>query len=136
MESAIANPYVYISAPLHGRGESTSPNVHYAVKCGIRVREAGYVPFIPHLYWLADVIVPKSEDFWLGLDKAWLEVCGALIREEGGSFGADMEEEWANTLDIPVWHGVDSFLRTRPVILGWPGDGLDSNDLHHLGKIK
>lgn len=126
----IRNPYVYLAGPLLGAGEPASQNIAAAIHDAQRIADAGYVPFIPHLYFFADMVAPRPLDHWYRLDRAWLEKCGALVRRPGSSAGADLEEGWAEDLRIPVWHGVDAFLSEMPeprekLSKLWPGDVRD-----------
>jgi hypothetical protein len=113
----INNPRVYIAGPLRGMGESIGPNVHQAVKVGMELAYNGYVPFIPHLFALAQCIVPAPEDAWMALNREWLSICGAVVRLEGPSVGSDREVFWAEEFGIPVWVGVEAFLKDGPVPL-------------------
>lgn len=111
---SIKSNYVYLAGPLLGAGEAASQNIAEAIKDGMRLAEAGYVPFVPHLYFFADMVDPHPLDFWYRLDREWMKKCGALVRRPGSSAGSDLEVTWATELRLPIWHGVEAFLRDKP----------------------
>jgi hypothetical protein len=116
MIKQISSRYVYLAGPLLGAGEPSSHNINSAIRDGMRLAEAGYTPFIPHLFHFADLVCPHELDFWYRLDRDWLKKCGAMVRRKGVSAGSDLEEVWARELRIPVWHGVEAFLSDMPVV--------------------
>lgn len=62
----------------------------------------GYVPFLPHLTLLWDLLYPRVYQDWLDYDNHWLAVCDVVFRIPGESSGADKECELAKSLGIPV----------------------------------
>lgn len=69
------------------------------------------VPFSPLLSHFLEIHKHRNDEDWLKWDLEWLEVCDILIRfkpvDENGnevtSNGADIEEETAKKLKIPIY---------------------------------
>jgi hypothetical protein len=99
----------YIASP-YSRGDQAL-NVRRAVEAADRVWAIGVVPYVPHLTMLYHIISPKPYAEWLAMDEEWLARSDYLIRLEGESAGADREVAFARERGIPVYHGVDAFLR-------------------------
>ena len=101
--------YVFVSAPY------TNPdpvqNVRRAILAGDRLREAGYIPFVPHLDLVWNLLAPHGLDYWLEWDKAWIAKCDALVRLDGYSPGGDEEVRYAEELGLPVYNGVEALVR-------------------------
>lgn len=96
---------IFVSGPLtHG---DPFHNVHAAVHVAGALVARGFVPFLPHIYPLWDMIAPRPYEDWMRLDLAWLEVCDAVLRLPGFSPGGDREVERARDLGIPVFHSVE-----------------------------
>lgn len=96
---------VYIAGPYtHGRWGDNISNV---VETAQRVVNRGHVPFIPHT--MTALWSTHFDNNWVRLDLCILERCDAMIRLEGKSKGADIEEEFAEMNDIPVYHGLSEF---------------------------
>src|SRR5690606_18444350 len=97
-------PRVYVAGPIHGSGHMTS-NLYNALTAGNMLREAGCIPFIPHLFLLWELLRndPDDQEFWLEMDETWLAQCHALVRIDGVSPGADREVAFAKARGIPVF---------------------------------
>ena len=93
---------VYVAGPLFSSGLPTH-NVRSAMAVGSQLIDLGYVPFVPHLNVFWEVAFPRSEAEWLQWDLDWLASCDAMLRLPGHSNGADIEEETAKRLGIPVF---------------------------------
>jgi hypothetical protein len=106
--------WVYIAGPFTSGGATELvKNVVNAVKTGIILRQHDetIVPIIPHLFHLADLIMPgQTYDFWLAWDFDLLERCDALLRLRGESSGADREVEFITGRGCPVFHEVGDLL--------------------------
>ena len=100
--------FVYVAGPYTG-GDPVL-NVRAAIEAGQDLLDAGYVPFVPHLYHFWHHQIPGSYEQWMHLDLEWLKKCDALVRLEGPSPGASREEDAANNLGIPVFYSVQSFI--------------------------
>jgi hypothetical protein len=100
-------PLVYIAGPY------TNPdpvlNTRNAIKVGAEIWRQHQVPvLIPHLTMFMHFLQPMSLDGWYEFDKAQLEHCDALLRLPGPSTGADMEVEFAECNDIPVFYYLET----------------------------
>lgn len=98
--------YVYVAGPL--TGPDAFSHVRRAVQAGESLRQAGFVPFVPHLLVLHEMIVPHVgyEDY-MAMDFAWIERCDALLRLPGPSKGSDREVAFALSKGIPVFYSVE-----------------------------
>lgn len=100
--------YVYIAGP-YTKGDVVK-NVRRVVLVADRLRDVGFVPFVPHLTFVWHLVSPHEIDFWYQYDLAWLEKCDCLLRLEGESSGADNEVRFAEEHNIPVYYDVDTLL--------------------------
>ncbi len=103
--------YIYVAGP-YTLGD-TILNIKDAIRAADELVSFGYVPFIPHLSFAWHLVSPKSYDFWVEQDNAWLLKCDALIRLPGESLGADKEVELAMQHGTPVYIGMENFLERR-----------------------
>lgn len=91
--------YVYIAGPL------TSDHIagaRQAILAAGRLLRAGYVPVVPHLSILWQLLEPVGYEDWLSYDFALLARCDVLLRLPGESPGADREIEEARRLGLHV----------------------------------
>lgn len=113
--------YVFISGPLHSSGRP-SENVRKAVDIGMELHEAlGVIPLVPHLFHFADMLRPRSTEFWMGLDLALVGMSDAVIRLPGYSEGGDRETDFALSAGKLVFENPGEFVSwwlqtNRPVI--------------------
>jgi len=94
---------IYIAGPY------TKNNIAQNVKEACEIandifNEFGLIPFVPHLTHFWHMMFPQSWETWMDYDKEWLKVCNVLYRLPGESKGADIEEEFARGLGIPIVH--------------------------------
>lgn len=101
-------PRVYVAGPIHGSGRQMS-NIRNAVEAAHKLRSAGCVPFVPHLWAMLEFWTGQSDDgpYFQMMDDEWLRLCHAMVRIPGVSPGADHEEELAKKLGIPIFKGMD-----------------------------
>lgn len=99
---------VYIAAPY------TLPdpvvNTRNVILIGDRLREAGLVPYIPHLTMFWHMLCPHDVDYWYEYDLEWLRACDVLLRLPGESHGADNEVYEALSLGMIVFYSLDNLL--------------------------
>lgn len=98
---------VYIAGPYTARaGKSEDDHVADALVVATAVRDAGHVPYVPHLshYWHARH--PRPYEDWMAIDLAIVGRCDALLRMQGDSPGADREVAHAKALGLPVVYDV------------------------------
>ena len=99
--------YVYIAGPLSSSGNYLE-NVRQAVVAAEKLLEMGFVPFVPHLSALWQLISPHDEhEYWLPMDLAWIDRCDAVLRLPGESKGADAETEHALAQGKPVFGSIE-----------------------------
>ena len=96
---------VYIAGPFTGDVEA---NCAAAIDAGERVRQAGHLPFIPHLYRAWHERHPASYEEAMALCFAEVSRCDVLLRMPGASPGADREVKHAIERGIPVVYNVES----------------------------
>jgi len=101
---------VYIAGP-YTQGD-VAENIRQVIYAAEQVREAGHVPFVPHLYHLWHLISPQPPEYWRKLDIDWLVICHAFIKLDGDSKGADLEEDLCSEINIPIYYTVKEFLNT------------------------
>lgn len=70
----------------------------------------GFLPFTPLLYHYHDQNFPHDYEFWLDVDKAWLETCDCVLRDGSHSVGADREVDHASAKGIPVFKSMRGLL--------------------------
>lgn len=99
---------IYIAGP-YSRGD-VGENIRNALIAAEQLAAQGFVPFIPHLTHLWHLIFPHEIEFWYDYDLLWLEVCDALLRLPGESFGADNEIQFAKDFGIPVFYSIKELL--------------------------
>lgn len=116
----ILNMRIYVSGPLHGGDREA--NVRRAIDAADQLLRARHAPFVPHLFQTWHEIHPHDEETWLRLDLEYLASCDAMVRLPGPSPGAEVEEEYAAALGIPVFRSVADILswdrEREPVAVG------------------
>lgn len=100
-------PLVYIAGPY------TNPdpvlNTRSAIQIGMSIYETGLAAVeIPHVSLLTHMVEPRELDFWYQYDLDKLEHCHAVYRFAGVSSGADKEEEFAESLELPIFYEKNS----------------------------
>lgn len=93
---------IYIAGPLYSSG-TMGVNIKRAIEWAEKIRQAGYLPFLPHLYFFWDLISEQDRKYWMDLDLKWVEECDCVFRISGESKGADLEVEKAYSLGKPVF---------------------------------
>lgn len=106
-QPANRKPLVYLAGPI-----SSDPlgHTHEAIGIADNLLAKGFVPFVPHLSVLWQMIKPKQHAEWLEMDFEILRRCDALLRIPGESIGADMEVVFAKENGIPVMWTIESLL--------------------------
>lgn len=106
---------VYVAGPI-SKG-NTVLNIRKAIEVAERIRRRGHYPFVPHLttfhwYFLYIDSLSLDNSGWHGYNLAFLKVCDVLVRLPGESTGSDMEVDYAKSLDIPVYEGLEAFMNS------------------------
>jgi len=98
---------VYVAGPYQS---DPTRNTRAAVLAAVELVEYGFLPFVPHLNMVWDLISPAPADFYLRMDFDWLKVCDAVLRLPGDSPGADAEVKHAQERGIPVFYSVGDLM--------------------------
>lgn len=77
-------------------------NTHDICRIADAILDAGFVPLVPHLTLLWQLVSPKPDSTWLAYDQQLLARCDAVLRVPGYSNGATQECKFADELGIPV----------------------------------
>lgn len=96
---------VYIAGPVHGSG-NVEDNVTRALDAAERLYQAGFTPFVPHLFthWEREHgSGGDGQEKFMAMDLEWLSRCDVMIRLPGVSPGADREVAFAEEHGIPVY---------------------------------
>ena len=101
---------VYIAGPMYSSG-NMDDNIRMALDAATSLRRAGFLPFIPHLYFFWNLISPKSRAYWMSLDLDWVNDCDYVLRLPGQSSGAGDEVEFAMNHGIEVYEDIDKLIR-------------------------
>lgn len=107
------------NAPTDGERLKNTDNI---IDVGIRIYERSnheVYPHIPHLTHYIEKRMdylgypPRPNEFWYNFDNIILPKCDIVfkISKDGESKGADMEEELAKKLNIPVVKSIDELFR-------------------------
>ena len=84
-------PWIYIAGPF--TNGDVAQNVSNAMLVGDRLRLAGAVPIIPHLFHFVHMVSPHGYRYWMDWDLDLLSKCDVILRLPGASSGADEEVE-------------------------------------------
>lgn len=115
LSQTTSKPFIYVSGPIT-RGNFIQ-NIRNGIHTGNELRLLGYLPFIPHLSALWELVAtpcPGYEDM-MDYDLEMVRRCDLVLRMPGDSPGADREVDLARELGIPVLFGLDqaeSYMRT------------------------
>ena len=111
-------PWVYVAGPYtHG---DLNENIRNACHVADKVWDAGFLPIVPHVTQVWDLISPKPVAFWYDYDLHLLAQCDHLIRLPGDSPGADREAVFAIKRRIPCYLGIQHFLDSMAVAAAAP----------------
>ena len=100
--------YIYIAGP-YSNGDPVL-NTRKAIEAGDQLREAGYVPFIPHVTLLWHLICPHDIEYWYEYDNEWIARCDGLLRLSGHSNGADKEVLLAISLGLQIYYTIEELI--------------------------
>lgn len=98
---------IYVAGPFTG---SEMQNTRRAVLAANELRNAGYSPYIPHLFAFIDYLAPVPYEDVMRHCFIWLECCDAVLFL-AKSPGADREVEFAREHNIPVFSSIEEINR-------------------------
>lgn len=97
---------IFISSP-YSNGDTLSTaervaNVERSILAAETIARLGHTPFLPLLshYWQEKFA--HDHAFWMKWCLQWLSACDAMVRLDGKSIGASIEERAAREIGIPV----------------------------------
>ncbi len=103
---------IYIASP-YTKGD-TAMNVRFQMDIADQLIELGFYPFTPLYFHFQHMFKPRHYTDWMKMDFVWLAQCDCVIRfypvqngELLGSHGADLEEQEAKRLGIPVFYSIE-----------------------------
>lgn len=100
---------VYIASPYTIGDKET--NVRRQIDAWKQLKDLGFCPYAPLLNHYIDLVHKYPEQVWYDYDLEWLEACDVVLRLDGESKGADMEELFAQSNLIPVYHSIDELVK-------------------------
>jgi hypothetical protein len=82
--------------------------IHMAVVAAEQLVAEGFVPYLPQLQALWNMISPKDDiyGYFLKMDFTWIDVCDALLRLPGESYGGDKEVAYCLGIGKPVFYSI------------------------------
>jgi hypothetical protein len=107
----MTDKYIYVAGP-YSNGDPVL-NTRKAIEAGERLREAGYVPFIPHVTLLWHLVSPHDIIYWYEYDNEWIARCDGLLRLPGHSNGADNEVLLAISLGLSIYYSIEELIGDR-----------------------
>jgi hypothetical protein len=96
---------VYIASP-YTLGDQAQ-NVRKQIVTGYELMQMGYSPYIPELNHFIDLVCPLTYDECIEYCLQWVGVCDCVLRLPGESKGADMEVEYALSIDLKVFYSIE-----------------------------
>ena len=103
---------IYIASPYWNDNYIVrAENVMRQIKAADKLLSEGYLPFWPLHSHFIEQHYHREESVWLNISLQWLTYMDALVRLDGDSKGADLEVTHAQSINIPVFFGVDDLLK-------------------------
>lgn len=103
---------IFISSPYSNGDTITDPaileaNVNRSIDMAEALTQRGHAPYLPLLahYWQQRF--QHDHDFWMQQCLAWLSVSDAMLRLDGHSAGASIEERAAKEIGMMVYYSID-----------------------------
>lgn len=110
---------VYVAGPL------TSGNLYLNTKraadLGHELRNLGFLPFVPHILSLGELLHPLDYEEAMAMDFRWIRRLDCLLRcpaEWGPSKGADREVIYARSISKPVFFSIEELIKARGKLNG------------------
>jgi hypothetical protein len=106
---------VYIASP-YSNGDIAT-NVKFQMEVADKLMDLGFFPFVPLYSHFQHMFNPRTHTDWIRIDLVWLRQCDCIIRfytSYNGkvleSTGADIEEDEAKRIGIPVFHSIEELV--------------------------
>lgn len=93
-------PLCYVAGPITGNPFGC---VRQAADAFVVLRSMGFIPFLPQLSVIQEMVSPLPYEEWLAYDFELIARCDALVRLDGESLGADREVIHALENGVPVF---------------------------------
>jgi len=100
---------VYIASQ-YELGDKTA-NVERQIEVAHTLMDYGYAFYAPLLMHYLEMFRSRPTDEYMNVDLEFVERCDVLLRLEGRSVGADIEENYARELGIPVVYAIEDLRR-------------------------
>lgn len=103
---------IFISSPYSNGDTITDPaileaNVNRSIDMAEALAQRGHASFVPLLFHYWHKLYPHDHDFWMQQCLAWLSVSDAMLRLDGHSAGASIEERAAKEIGMMVYYSID-----------------------------
>jgi len=105
---------VYIASP-YTLGDHLE-NVNVQMDMYSELMDLGFLAFAPLYSHYINERHPKSYDAWMEVDYEWIAVCDCVLRLPGESVGADLEDEYARKIGIPVFYSLEELITWQKII--------------------
>ena len=103
--------YIYIASPYSTGNQVT--NIRNAIFAAEEISSRGFIPIVPHLSHLWDMVVPHEYEFWIVQTLELMKICDAVLRLPGKSPGADNEVAVAISIGMPVFYDIENIGKER-----------------------
>jgi nucleoside 2-deoxyribosyltransferase len=100
---------IYLASP-YTKGD-VGINVKNSFEAYDVLLKNNFLPFAPLTSHFIHMMYPQDYNTWLEIDLEWLKVCDAVLRLPGESRGADIEVEYAEKNNIPVFYNYSDLMR-------------------------
>jgi len=100
---------VYIASP-YTLGD-VAQNVRIQFQAAEELKEAGFLPFPPLFSHFWHFMNPHPWEYWMEMDREWVQKADCILRLPGASKGADEEVALATKLNIPVFYSVQEVIQ-------------------------
>jgi hypothetical protein len=103
---------VYIAAPYGGEGEDVVLNIHKAIEAAEHVlyQTENWLPFVPHLFHLWHLVSPQAYEFWMKMDREWMQTCHAVVMVGDMSEGVKRDLNEGSDMGLPVFLTIQEFV--------------------------
>ena len=100
---------IFISGPLTVGDQMM--NIRNAIDVAEIVINGKHCPVVPHYSSYHNMIHQHSYDDWMNICYCMLEGSDVMFRINGKSYGADLEEKFANKHGIPIFYEIEKLIK-------------------------